>query len=110
VRNSYVHEVLQTRHGIPITLALLYIELAQHAGLTARGVSFPGHFLVKLKMPRGEVVIDPFNGMSLSREELDERLGPTASGAVWSVTLTCPSVCSFRPRPRGTSWRACCAT
>lgn len=76
VRNSYVHEVLQTRHGIPITLALLYMELAQHAGLTARGVSFPGHFLVKLRLPRGEVVIDPFNGMSLSREELEERLGP----------------------------------
>lgn len=76
IRNSYVHEVLKTRKGIPITLALLYMELAQHAGLTARGVSFPGHFLVKLRLPRGEVVIDPFNGMSLSREELDERLGP----------------------------------
>jgi regulator of sirC expression with transglutaminase-like and TPR domain len=39
-------------------------------------VSFPGHFLVKLRMPRGEVVIDPFNGQSLSREDLDERLLP----------------------------------
>jgi regulator of sirC expression with transglutaminase-like and TPR domain len=76
VRNSYVHEVLQSRRGIPITLALLYTELAHHAGLTARGVSFPGHYLVKLKLPRGEVVIDPFSGMSLSREELEERLGP----------------------------------
>jgi regulator of sirC expression with transglutaminase-like and TPR domain len=39
-------------------------------------VSFPGHFLVKLHMPRGEVVIDPFTGHSLSREQLDERLAP----------------------------------
>ncbi|MED5618633.1 SirB1 family protein [Ideonella sp. BN130291] len=74
--NSYLHQVLSTRRGIPITLALLYIELAGQVGLAARGVSFPGHFLVKLRMPQGEVVIDPFNGHSLSREELDERLLP----------------------------------
>ena len=74
--NSYLHRVLATRRGIPISLAVLYIELATQIGLTARGVSFPGHFLVKLKMPRGEVVIDPFTGHSLSREELDELLAP----------------------------------
>lgn len=74
--NSYLHRVLDTRRGIPITLAVLYIELATQVGLTARGVSFPGHFLVKLKMPQGEVVIDPFTGHSLSREELDELLQP----------------------------------
>lgn len=75
-RNSYLHEVLASRRGIPITLALLYIELAGQLGLQAHGVSFPGHFLVKLRMPQGEVVIDPFNGRSLSRDELDERLAP----------------------------------
>lgn len=74
--NSYLHKVLATRRGIPISLAVLYVELATQIGLTARGVSFPGHFLVKLKMPRGEVVIDPFTGHSLSREELDELLAP----------------------------------
>src|SRR3990167_9543098 len=46
--NSYLHRVLETRRGIPITLALIYIELATQVGLNARGVSFPGHFLVKL--------------------------------------------------------------
>jgi regulator of sirC expression with transglutaminase-like and TPR domain len=79
-RNSYLHMVLSTRRGIPITLAVLYIELATQIGLTARGVSFPGHFLIKLRMhtgqQHGEVVIDPFTGHSLSREELDELLGP----------------------------------
>jgi regulator of sirC expression with transglutaminase-like and TPR domain len=75
-RNSYVHEVLAARRGIPITLALLYIEIASHVGLQAKGVAFPGHFLVKVRMPRGEVVLDPFSGRSLSREALDERLAP----------------------------------
>ena len=74
--NSYLHRVLASRRGIPISLALIYIELAGHAGLVARGVSFPGHFLVKLRLPHGEAVMDPFNGRSLSREELEERLEP----------------------------------
>jgi regulator of sirC expression with transglutaminase-like and TPR domain len=74
--NSYLHAVLATRRGIPITLAVLYIELATQIGLTARGVSFPGHFLIKLRMPQGEVVIDPFTGHSMSRDELDELLAP----------------------------------
>jgi regulator of sirC expression with transglutaminase-like and TPR domain len=76
VGNSYLHQVLASRRGIPISLALVYIELASHAGLVARGVSFPGHFLVKLRLPNGEAVMDPFNGRSLSREELEERLEP----------------------------------
>jgi regulator of sirC expression with transglutaminase-like and TPR domain len=58
--NSYLHRVLDSRRGIPITLALI----------------FPGHFLIKLKMPQGEVVIDPFNGRSLSRDDLEERIEP----------------------------------
>jgi regulator of sirC expression with transglutaminase-like and TPR domain len=75
-RNSYLHEVLNTRRGIPITLALLYTELATQIGLSARGISFPGHFLVKLRATKGEVVIDPLSGKSLSREDLEERLVP----------------------------------
>jgi len=78
-RNSYLHEVLATRRGIPITLALLFIEMAGQLGLDATGVCFPGHFLIKLRMPQGEVVIDPVNGRSLSRDELDERLAPYRS-------------------------------
>jgi regulator of sirC expression with transglutaminase-like and TPR domain len=74
--NSHLGTVLRTRRGIPITLAVLYIELATQIGLQARGVSFPGHFLVKLHMPQGEVVIDPFTGHSLSRDDLDELLMP----------------------------------
>jgi regulator of sirC expression with transglutaminase-like and TPR domain len=75
-RNSLLPHVLQTRRGIPLTLALLYIEMANAIGLQAQGISFPGHFLVKLHMPAGEVVIDPFNGRSLGREDLEEWLTP----------------------------------
>ena len=79
-RNSFVHEVLVRRRGIPITLATLYVELASQIGLKASGVSFPGHFLVKVSVEQGtqvgEVVIDPFTGQSLSSDELEDRLTP----------------------------------
>ena len=74
--NSFVHRVLQTRRGIPITLALLWLELAQGIGLSAQGVGFPGHFLLKIWLPQGLAVIDPANGSSLCREDLCERLDP----------------------------------
>lgn len=74
--NSYVHVVLRTRLAIPISLAVIWLELAQGIGLKARGVSFPGHFLVKVHLSEGQVVIDPLSGQSLSREQLTERLEP----------------------------------
>lgn len=74
--NSYLNAVLRTRRGIPITLAVLWLELATGLGLNARGVAFPGHFMVKVNLPKGQVVIDPLSGQSLSREELAERLEP----------------------------------
>jgi regulator of sirC expression with transglutaminase-like and TPR domain len=74
--NSYLHRVISTRRGIPISLAVLYMEIAQQIGLSVKGVSFPGHFLMKLSLQSGDIVIDPFNGVSLSREELEERLEP----------------------------------
>lgn len=78
--NSYVSIVLHSRRGIPISLAVLWLELAQGLGLSARGVGFPGHFMVKVNLPHGQVVIDPFTGQSLSREELSERLAPFLDG------------------------------
>jgi regulator of sirC expression with transglutaminase-like and TPR domain len=74
--NSYVHVVLRTRCAIPISAAVLWLELAQGLGLSARGVGFPGHFMVKVNLPKGQVVIDPLDGQSLSREQLAERLEP----------------------------------
>jgi regulator of sirC expression with transglutaminase-like and TPR domain len=74
--NSYLHTVLRTRRGIPITLAIIWLELAQGIRLRAAGINFPGHFLVKVNLPQGQVILDPFTGQSLSREDLAERLEP----------------------------------
>lgn len=74
--NSYLHKVLSTRRGIPISLAVIYMELASQIGLDVKGISFPGHFLMKLSVKSGDIILDPFNGTSLSREELEERLEP----------------------------------
>jgi regulator of sirC expression with transglutaminase-like and TPR domain len=74
--NSFVNVVLRTRRAIPVTLAVVWMELAQGLGLSARGVGFPGHFMMKVNLPEGQVVMDPLDGQSLSREELAERLAP----------------------------------
>ncbi len=74
--NSFVHVVLRTRLAIPISMAVIWLELAQGIGLKARGIAFPGHFLVKVNLAEGQVVIDPLTGQSLSREDLSERLEP----------------------------------
>jgi regulator of sirC expression with transglutaminase-like and TPR domain len=72
--NSYLSKVLERRRGIPISLAVLLMEIGQQVGLPLRGVSFPGHFLVKLKVRAGDLYLDPMTGESLSREQLEERL------------------------------------
>ena len=74
--NSYLNEVLRTRRGIPISLAVLWLELAQSLGLQAQGISFPGHFLVKVTLKDGLVVLDPLTGESLGLDNLSERLSP----------------------------------
>ena len=72
--NSYLHRVLPTRRGIPISLAVLWLELARGLGLSAHGVGFPGHFLVQVELPDGLVVLDPFTGQSLGLVELRARI------------------------------------
>ena len=72
--NSYLPKVLERRRGIPISLAVLLMEIGQQVGLPLRGVSFPGHFLVKLKVRAGDLYLDPMTGESLSREQLESRL------------------------------------
>ena len=88
--NSYLNVVLRTRRGIPISLAVIWLEVAQGVGLSASGIGFPGHFMVKASLPKGHVVIDPFTGQSLSREELSERLEPFKSHGQWPGAQTAP--------------------
>ncbi len=74
--NSFLHHVIHTRRGIPISLAVIYMELAQQVGIEIQGISFPGHFLMKLTVRSGDIILDPFTGESLSSEALHERLEP----------------------------------
>jgi len=74
-KNSFMNEVLDRKTGIPISLSVLYIEVAKRIGLSLGGVGFPGHFLVKYGGDEEEIVIDPFNrGEILSRQHLETML------------------------------------
>jgi regulator of sirC expression with transglutaminase-like and TPR domain len=92
-RNSYLNDVLDRRLGIPITLAIVYMEIGRRAGLRLEGVAFPGHFLVKCVVRDGTLVLDPFHrGNSLSIEDLRGRLalmngGEAPPAAVMPVLL-----------------------
>jgi regulator of sirC expression with transglutaminase-like and TPR domain len=86
--NSYLHRVISTRRGIPISLAVVYMELADQIGLSVKGISFPGHFLMKMSVQSGDIILDPFNGASLSREELEERLEPYLEQQDYSAEIT----------------------
>ena len=82
-RNSFLNDVLEHKKGIPITLSLVYTEVAQRKGLPLVGVGFPGHFLVKHPGPPSEIVIDPYHrGTVLSHADcaalLEENFGPEA--------------------------------
>ena len=69
-RNSYLNEVLDRRTGIPISLAVLYLELARRTGLGVSGVNFPGHFLLRATgaSAADDLIIDPFHGGAMLSE------------------------------------------
>jgi regulator of sirC expression with transglutaminase-like and TPR domain len=74
-RNSYLNEVIDRKTGIPITLAILYMEIGRRIGLPLEGISFPGHFLVRLRLRAGVLILDPFaGGAPQSEPELRQRL------------------------------------
>lgn len=82
-RNSLVSDVLERKVGIPITLSLVWCEIARGAGVAADGISFPGHFLVRVGGGDERVVVDPFGGGRLvdddaARELLRRSIGATA--------------------------------
>jgi regulator of sirC expression with transglutaminase-like and TPR domain len=74
-RNSYLNEVIDRRTGIPITLALLYLEIAKRIGFPMVGVGMPGHFLIRPIQPEMSVFVDPFHlGEVLFPEDCQNRL------------------------------------
>lgn len=70
-RNAFLHEVLERRTGIPLTLAIVVLELGWRVGMPLEGVGFPSHFLVRLTGEPGDLILDPFeDGRSLHEEDL----------------------------------------
>jgi regulator of sirC expression with transglutaminase-like and TPR domain len=88
--NSYIHSLIINRRGIPISLALLFMELGNQIGIQVRGISFPNHFLVRVSLPQGEVVMDPTTGSSLSKNELQAMLDPYLDAQGYRGELTLP--------------------
>lgn len=90
-RNSFLNQVLARRVGIPITLSIVYFEVARRLGFDADGVGFPGHFLA---IVRGEpdVLVDAFEGVILSKEDCAQRLrGTVGKHAVFEPELLEPA-------------------
>jgi regulator of sirC expression with transglutaminase-like and TPR domain len=74
-RNSFLNDVLDRKTGIPITLAMVYMEVARRAGVAIDGVGLPGHFIVKLPGRDSGLLMDPFHGGALlSIEDCQARL------------------------------------
>jgi regulator of sirC expression with transglutaminase-like and TPR domain len=93
-RNSFLNEVLDRRTGIPITLALVYMEVARRAGIELEGVNFPGHFLVRCRGVQGtrysrDLIIDAHHGGALLTERMCRELLARHAGedAAWDPHL-----------------------
>lgn len=81
-RNSYLNEVIDRRRGIPISLCILYMEVGRKIGLPLVGVSFPGHFLVRLSLRGSALVLDPYSGGApMSEQELRALLRRVIAGS-----------------------------
>ena len=82
-RNSFLNEVLDRRTGIPLTLSIIYMEVGRRCGLRVDGVGFPGHFLCKVQLDGGELVVDPFHrGQLLGLDEIKRRLAAAVGDQV----------------------------
>jgi regulator of sirC expression with transglutaminase-like and TPR domain len=101
-RNSFLNEVLDRRTGIPITLALVYMEVARRAGVVVEGINFPGHFLVRCPARRGmaylgrsespyyrDLIIDAHHGGALLSEDACRELlrRHVGADAAWDAHL-----------------------
>jgi regulator of sirC expression with transglutaminase-like and TPR domain len=83
-KNSFLNDVITRKKGIPISLSVIYMEVARRVGLSLAGVGFPGHFLVKYEDGDVEILIDVFNeGEIRSREDLDRMLQQIYRGQVY---------------------------
>src|SRR6516164_5697032 len=83
-RNSFLNDVLDRKLGIPITISVIYMDVARRVGFPLCGTGMPGHFLVKRCDPMsGEIIVDPYNrGRIVSTPECQQRLNEIYSGEI----------------------------
>lgn len=84
-RNSLLHRVIERRTGLPITLSVVYMDLARRAGLRAEGVGLPGHFVVRVRPDETAgraALVDPFYGTLIDEEDCQDRLDTIYGGQV----------------------------
>lgn len=73
--NSFLNDVITRRKGIPISLSIIYLEIAKRINFEMMGIAMPGHFLIKPNFPDGEIFVDPFHqGEILFPQDCEERL------------------------------------
>jgi regulator of sirC expression with transglutaminase-like and TPR domain len=90
--NSFIDQVLDRRTGLPITLAVIYLEVARRAGIPLFGVSFPGHFVVASDQGEQKLVVDPFNhGEILTEEGCEELLKQVAPQVKFTTSMIAPA-------------------
>jgi regulator of sirC expression with transglutaminase-like and TPR domain len=82
-RNAYLHEVIERKLGLPISLSIVFLHVASRVGLNAFGVGLPGHYIVKVQFELNEVYVDPFHGgTTLTMPEIDHLLSQLSGGRV----------------------------
>lgn len=91
-QNSFLNKVLEYRTGIPITLSIVFISVANRTRLPAYGVGLPGHFIVGCQSSRGPIYLDPFHdGLLLEEEECEQlALSYLPEGSVFSRSVFAP--------------------
>jgi regulator of sirC expression with transglutaminase-like and TPR domain len=91
-QNSFLPEVLQSRQGIPITLSVVWLEVARRAGVPLYGVGFPGHFVIAIDADEHKLVIDPFHdGRILTEEGCEDLLHQVAPQVKFTPSMIAPA-------------------
>ncbi len=109
--NGHLHAVLERRQGVPILLAILFIEIADRAGLVVRGVGAPGHFFVKYEDNGRDRFLDPFGaGAEVPVDPLRERIEEKLAGSAMSAEALLQGVTQRQILSRVlTNLKGCCA-
>lgn len=82
-RNAFLNDVIERRVGLPLTLSVVFLHVAQAIGLTASGVGLPGHYIVKVRFELNEIYVDPFHGgATLTVNEIAAMLAEMSGGRI----------------------------